>query len=65
MLGMLPRVSLHGHAGHGFAATALSLGCPMRLAPPIAVACRVYIVDEEGKAVGVVTPTDSLRLVSA
>ncbi|KAI7836565.1 hypothetical protein COHA_009582 [Chlorella ohadii] len=26
---------------------------------------RVYVVDEEGKAVGVVTPTDALRLVSA
>lgn len=53
------------HAGHGSAATKLSIGCPVNHAPPIAVACRVYVVDEEGKAVGVVTPTDSLRLVSA
>lgn len=27
--------------------------------------CSVYIVDDEGRAVGIVTPTDALRLVSA
>jgi predicted transcriptional regulator len=26
---------------------------------------RVYVVDDAGQAVGVVTPTDTLRLVSA
>lgn len=33
--------------------------------PPHSLRCRVWVVDAEGRAVGVVTPTDTLRLVIA
>lgn len=63
------RCRRHDQAGHKQAVLVDSeiaaRNCCPKLLNLFMYMCRVYVVDEEGKAVGVVTPTDALRLVSA